>query len=654
MPRSYSRRGVTHALHIGRASALLLAALGAWHAAAQNRADATPDRLSYSTFAPSNLDIYVFDGTGAEPRRLTDHPALDYDAVVSPDGRWLVFCSERRGNPDLYVLDLARDRREPQLLIDSDALEDQAAFAPDGRSIAFVSTASGNADVYTLPFAPNETAKIGAARNVTNEPGGDFRPAFSPDGRTLAFSSDRGQPVYTPPNAPRSITRLRTGDLYAVELATLRTTRLTHTPGWEGSPAWSPDGKTIVFYAERGTVFEHIDTGLFAMNADGSDRRAIATAGAVGVLSPKCLPDGRIVFARRTKPYVPPSAWYDLGSWHLASVQADGSDLRIERDDAARNYWGPGPGPTPGTIVAYGTAPSAAGAADAGDFLAGGAPFRRSVAGRAVDVYPVRPSLGAVQHPLLPLLLKNEMPGADLTVYNLDGTEPHRLIEFAAPRNRPFGFNYSRDGAWIAFSRGGAATLFGGPPDGDVWKIRSDGTELTNLTPDSAEDDGYPSFSGDGEWIVFRRGTRNHNDLYLMKNDGSSVRRLTEGGANHLDPAFSPTAKRIAFVSNRADPTSVLNDVYLMELADDLSVRSLQRVTTTDGQEGHVAFSHDGEWLVFTSEQGDINDEQPLYPQPQAYGEIYAYRLADGTTLRLTHDKWEDGAPSWEKGVAVR
>jgi hypothetical protein len=38
-------------------------------------------------------------------------------------------------------------------------------------------------------------------------------------------------------------------------------------------------------------------------------------------------------------------------------------------------------------------------------------------------------------------------------------------------------------------------------------------------------------------------------------------------------------------------------------------------------------------------------------PQPQAYGEIYAYRIADAATVRVTHNRWEDGAPSWEKGL---
>jgi Tol biopolymer transport system component len=627
------------------AAAALLAVVGASSATAQSvaRVETPHDRVAYSTFAPGNWDLYVVETPGAPPRPLAHHPALDYGAVVSPDGRWLVFCSERRGDPDLFVLDLADEDSEPRLLIDSDALEDQPAFAPDGRSIAFVGTASGNADVYTLPFTPRRTVAMSAARNVTNDFGGDFAPTFSPDGRTLAFSSDRGLPV----RARSSITRLRDGDIYSVELSSGTATRLTDAEGWDGSPAFSPDGRTIVFYAERGLALDHTQTKLFAMNADGSSQRALATPAAVGEISPRFLPDGRIVFAQRVKPLT--ASWDEPGTWQIVSVRADGTDLVAVTRDATANFWTPTAGPSAGSIVAHGTAPSSDGDER---LLVRGAPFVRMLANRKIGLYPLRSNLGAVLHPTLPLVLHSNVPGVDLTLTDLDAGGQQRLVEFAAPRNRPFGFGWTRDGARTAFSRGGARAIFGGATDGDVWTMRADGTEHRNLTPDSTEDDGYPSFSSDGAWLVFRRGSRGRYDLYLMRSDGSDARRLTHGDASYLDPVFAPNANRIAYLSNGAASTSALYDVYLMELTEDLRVASTRRITANNVQEGHVAFSHDGEWLVFASEQGGIVYETPLFPQPQAYGEIYAYRIADGMTVRLTHNRWEEGAPSWEKALS--
>ena len=57
------------------------------------------ETIVYSSIQPSNRDLYLFDGPGSEPRRLTTAPGLDYNGVVSPDGRWVVFTSERSGSP---------------------------------------------------------------------------------------------------------------------------------------------------------------------------------------------------------------------------------------------------------------------------------------------------------------------------------------------------------------------------------------------------------------------------------------------------------------------------------------------------------------------------------------------------------------------------
>src|SRR5689334_24468025 len=100
--------------------AVSLMVLGGSNTTAHTRNHKTPpETVVYSTFRPANWDVFYFASPGSQPKRLTDDPGLDYDAVLSPDGRWVIFCSERRGNPDLYVLDL-KNEGPPKLLIDSE------------------------------------------------------------------------------------------------------------------------------------------------------------------------------------------------------------------------------------------------------------------------------------------------------------------------------------------------------------------------------------------------------------------------------------------------------------------------------------------------------------------------------------------------------
>ncbi|HUQ50980.1 MAG TPA: hypothetical protein VM692_02085, partial [Gammaproteobacteria bacterium] len=299
-------------------------------------AAAATERIVYSSLRPGNWDIYYFAGAGAAPRRLTDHPGLDYDAALSPDGRWVVFTSERRGNPDLYALEVERGG-EPRLLIDSAAMEDQVTFSADGRSIAFVSTASGNADIYVLPFQPDATQSLTAATNVTNDPGGDFRPDFSPDGARIAFATDRDTPVEGHPIF--GFTRQREGEIYVMNRDGSGLQRLTRSPDWDGSPEWSPDGRTLYFYSARPREIVGPPTSpilgqeggfrIWAMDADGSNARAVTPEG-VEALAPAVTADGRIAYQKRT----------GYARWSIESIAGDGSGTRAE-SDSATDYWLP-------------------------------------------------------------------------------------------------------------------------------------------------------------------------------------------------------------------------------------------------------------------------------------------------------------------------
>ncbi len=110
-------------------------------------------------------------------------------------------------------------------------------LSPDGKTLAFVSTRSGQADIYTMNIASKKVI------NITNHPAGDFRPSWSPDGQWIAFSSDRDS------QKPRfNFAFLPSTEIYIMKADGSDTARITQDNAFAGSPAWSADGKQLLFY----------------------------------------------------------------------------------------------------------------------------------------------------------------------------------------------------------------------------------------------------------------------------------------------------------------------------------------------------------------------------------------------------------------------
>jgi Tol biopolymer transport system component len=620
------------------------------------------ERVVYSSLRPGNWDVYYFPRPGGAPRRLTTHPGLDYDAVFSPDGRWVVFTSERRGNPDLYVIDLQNDGKEPRLLIDSPAMEDQAAVSPDGRTLAFVGTRDGNADVFVMPFRPEAEQRLDDAMNLTRRPGGDFRPAFSPDGQRIAFSSDRDTPAYGHPFFP--FTRQREGELYVMDRDGGHLTRLTNAPNWDGSPVWSRDGATIYFYSGRGheigppqspILGQEGGFRLWAMDADGANPRAVTPEG-VEALSPAITPDGRLAFSTRS----------GYADWSIGSVALDGSGRRTETDGAT-NYWMPSYHAGSGAFVCHGAGPvdgetqAVEAVLGPGRLLAHDYPATIDLPDRKISLYAMRHTTGLAPHPRrneVLVTIENEA-GTRLVLASFDGSNQRELLSIpgvgivSGTPNRLFDMKWSNDGAWVNFTQG---VFAGGPADrADLWKMRPDGTGRVNLTASSPVNNGVAAFSPDGSRIVFRSGRDGGAHLYLMDADGATVRRLTSGPARDNFPVFSPAGTEVAFSSDRDGAVDRFGhrtfDNYVLQLTADGSPGPVRRLTAHPGQDAHPWYSPDGAWIVYTSEQAGISDEEPLVQEvtfgPQMYGELFAYRVRDGQIIRLTHNKWEEGNPFW-------
>jgi len=234
--------------------------------------------------AKGNKEIVVLDLTGEVEESVTSNGSINLLPAWSPDGA-IAYTSYRDGNPDLWLGDRKLSARQD--------LNTGAAFSPDGKVIALTLAMDGDSEIYLIE---RETGAI--VQRVTYDPAIDTSPTWSRDGRRLAFVSDRmgaphifvanrdgsglreltpegynTNPAWSPVEDVIVFDRLITAersDIYRVDVETGQIVRLTSSPWSSEDPAWSPDGRQIVFSSNRGGEFQ-----LFLMTKDGGNVRRL-------------------------------------------------------------------------------------------------------------------------------------------------------------------------------------------------------------------------------------------------------------------------------------------------------------------------------------------------------------------------------------------
>ena len=222
-------------------------------------------------------DIVVIRDNGAVVRRLTGGRAVDYFPSWSPDGSRLVFVSNRDGDDELYVM--RADGSQLRQLTHNKAVDTTPAWSPDGRSIAFASNQAGGEHKLYVVRASGGTPRrlLGGRRTVF-----DIAPAWSPNGKLIAFASNRAgyfnSDIWVVGSDGRGLRRLT------------RTAGSESKPGDEGTPAWSPDGRSIAFATNRDLQQE-----IYVMSADGSGVRRLTRAPLRDDILPRWSPDGKTI-----------------------------------------------------------------------------------------------------------------------------------------------------------------------------------------------------------------------------------------------------------------------------------------------------------------------------------------------------------------------
>lgn len=233
-------------------------------------------------------DIYSISISGGKAKKLTQGMAYEVHPKFSPDGKSIVFISDKSGSDNIWTMDLASEEMK-QVTEDSNQNFFSADWSPDGD---YIVGAKGRRNIKLYLYHKDG----GSGAQLIKEPANlkTIDPAFSPDGKTIYFSRRTGGWNY---NA-----QLPQYQIGSYDMEDASTAVVTSRYGSAFTPVLSPDGKWMVygsrFETETGLIARNLITGdeeWMAYPVQRDDQESIATLGVLPAMS--FTPDSKELIA---------------------------------------------------------------------------------------------------------------------------------------------------------------------------------------------------------------------------------------------------------------------------------------------------------------------------------------------------------------------
>jgi len=252
----------------------------------------SPDgqKVAFVRYAETR-DICVAPTSGGEAKRLTFDDAFIYGLDWTSDGTYIVFVSDREGaKPRLWRVSASGGQPEPMSLVTD--IEGEFALSHDGRRLAYTKWEwNSNLWRYEVLHRANESAP--PTKLIASE-GYNGSPRFSPDGKSVAFLSSRSG----------------SSQIWVCSSDGSNPRQLTYFEARSACcPRWSPDGRAITFQVPFATD----GTDIYVVNAEGGQPRRLET-GPSRVAAPSWSRDGKWIYFGSNR----------SGAWQVWKVPSSG------------------------------------------------------------------------------------------------------------------------------------------------------------------------------------------------------------------------------------------------------------------------------------------------------------------------------------------